>query len=176
MSACESYGDTQRYGPVLVPFDRAAPECMCGNKSRKGLAADPRPFVRLGTIPLDNGKRRPGLVVKEFGKGAAGNGTPGPRGAGDYAVVFTAAVPLPARLLRNLARFSGTHVYDDEDDVVYADSTMVAVHAVKPGSRRIALPCRCEVYDVVSGLPVAKGVSEIVFNVTQPVTRWFGIR
>jgi hypothetical protein len=176
VGACESYGDTHRYGPVLVPLDRAAPACTGGNKFRTGLAADPRPFVRLGTIPLDNGKRRPGLVVKEFGKGAAGNGTPGPRGAGDYAVVFTAAVPLPAKLLRNLARFSGTHVYDDEDDVVYADSTMVAVHAVKPGPRRIALSRRCEVHDVVSGQAVGEGLSEIVFDVTQPVTRWFGIR
>lgn len=171
--ACESYGDTHRYGPVLVPFDRAAPDCTSGSKSRRALADDARPFVRLGTIPLDNGKRRPGLVVKEFGKGAAGNGVPGPRGVGDYAVVFTAAVPLPANLLRNLARYSGTHVFDEVDDVVYADSTMVAVHAIKPGPRRIALPQRCNVEDVVSGEAVGRNLTEITFQVPSPVTRWF---
>ncbi len=174
--ACESYGDTHRYGPVLVPFARAAPACAGGIKARVAQAADERPFVQLGTIALDNGKRRPGLVVKEFGKGAAGNGTPGARGPGDYAVVFSAAVPLPTRLLRNLARFSGTHVYDDEDDVVYADSGMVAVHAVKPGPRRIALPRPYAVSDVISGKPVANGLTTITFTVDAPVTRWYRLQ
>jgi hypothetical protein len=32
------------------------------------------------------------------------------------------------------------------------------------------------VHDVVSGQAVGEGLSEIVFDVTQPVTRWFGIR
>ena len=174
--ACESFGDTHRYGPVLVPFDRTAAECTGGMKSRKALADDARPFTRLETIPLDNGKRRPGLVVKEFGNGAAGNGTPGPRGMGDYAVVFTAAVPLPCNLLRNLARFSGTHVYDEIDDVVYADSTMLAVHASKPGPRRLALPRPATVSDVVTGETIGSGIREITFQVDAAVTRWFRLK
>ncbi|MBA3684262.1 MAG: hypothetical protein H0W72_03370 [Planctomycetes bacterium] len=172
--ACDSFGDTHRYGPVLVPFDRSAAVTSAGQPSRKALCADGRPFTRLGTIALDSGKRRPGLVVKEFGRGAAGNSSPGIRGAGDYAVVFTAAAPLPARLLRNLARFSGTHVYDDEDDVVYADATMVAVHAVKPGPRRIALPDRCQVTDRISGTALGE-MSVIAFTVERTVTRWFSL-
>jgi hypothetical protein len=94
---------------------------------------------------------------------------------GDYAVVFTAAVPLPTKLLRNLARFSGTHVYDEEDDVVFADSAMVAVHAVKPGLRRIRLPRQCDVEDVVSGETSGRCLTEITFEVNAPVTRWFGL-
>lgn len=171
--ACDAYGDTHRYGPVLTPFDRTAPECAGGVKPRRALADDDRGFVRLGTLTLDNGKRRPGLVVKEFGKGAAGNGTPGPRGVGDYAVVFTAAVPVPGRLLRELARFSGTHVYDEQDDVVYADSAMVAVHAVKPGPRRIALPRPCRVTDLITGKPVGENLTTIDCTITGPQTHWF---
>ena len=173
--AHEVMGDSHRYGPVLVPFDRRAPECKGGRQPRVALAADDRPFIRLGTLALDNGKRRPGLVVKEFGRGAAGNGLPGPRGPGDYAVVFTTAVPLPAWLLRNLARFSGTHVYDDEDDVVYADTSMVAIHAVRPGPRTIALPGEFAVRDVLRGRRVARAARRIRFNVTAPVTRWFAL-
>lgn len=156
--AGDCYGDSHRYGPVLVPHDRRAPECRGGRQPRVALAKDDRPFIRLGTIALDNGKRQPGLVVKQFA---------------DYTVVFTAAVPLPARLLRNLARFSGTHVYDDEDDVVYADSTMVAVHAVKPGPRRIRLPGQFDVTDVISGEPVGHGLTELTFEVTAPITKWW---
>ncbi len=159
--ACECYGDSCRYGPVLVPYDRWAPECKGGRKPRVAFAKDERPFVRLGTIALDYGKRRPGLVVKQFA---------------DYTIVFTAAVPLPARLLRNLAKFSGTHVYDDEDDVVFADSRMVAVHAVKPGRRRIRLPRACTVWDVVSGNKVGDNIDELRFSVNAPVTKWWRVK
>jgi hypothetical protein len=174
-AACDCFGDTHRYGPVLLPSDRTAPECTGGVKPRRAQAGDDRPFTRLGTIAIDNGKRRPGLVVKEFGRGAAGNGAPGPRGAGDYAVVFTAAVPLPAKLLRNLARFSGTHVYDDQDDVVCADSATVAVHAVRPGRRVLRLPRVCRVTDLVSGRAMARPTDRIGFTAHGPVTRWFAL-
>jgi hypothetical protein len=136
--AHETFGDTHRYGPVLVP--------------KEG--------TRLGTIALDNGKRRPGLVVKHFRT---------------HTVVFTTVVPLPARLLRNLARISGTHVYDDEDDMVYADTTMVAIHAVKPGPRTIRLPGRFKVTDLIAGKFVARATIEIKFTVTKPVTKWFAL-
>jgi hypothetical protein len=218
--ACDTYGDTHRYGPVLVPVDSAAPPCKSGVKPRvsapvsgdltrsepvrasgesphgdttnggerltvidaepgrsaslQTAAAGEGGLTILGSIALDNGKRRPGLVVKEFGRGAAGNGRPGPRGPGDYAVVFTAAVPVPARLLRNLASFSGTHVYDDTDDVVYADSSMVAVHAVMPGPRTIRLPGRFTVTDAVSGQRVGEALTQIDVQVEGgAVTRWF---
>ncbi len=171
--ACDSYGDTHVYGPVLIPFDRDAPECKGGNKSCKAMAGDSRPFVRLGTIPLDNGKRRPGLVIKEFGKGASGNGIPGERGVGDYAVVFSSSVPLPANLLRNLARYSGTHIYNEIDDVVYADSSMVALHAVKPGVRKIQLPGIYNIEDVVTSEIIGEKLSEININVDSPATYWF---
>lgn len=170
-----SFGDSHHYGPVLVPFDRYAPKCRGGNPSLQALARDQRPFMRLGTIALDNGKRRPGLVVKEFGKGAAGNGKAGKRGKGDYAVVFTTAVPLPSILLRNLARFSGTHVYSHAGDVVYADSCQLAVHAVKSGARRIQLPGMYDVEDVITGEKMGTAIKEIPLDIKGPETRWFHI-
>jgi hypothetical protein len=174
LGACESYGDTLRYGPVLVPWDQTAPPCAGGVKPRQAAApvGDGR-FTRLGSIYLDNGKRQPGLVVKEFGRGAAGNGRPGPRGPGDYAIVFTAALPLPAWLLRRLARFSGTHVYNDEDDVVFADGGMVAVHAVKPGPRVLHLPAPARVTDAITGVRLGGLLAELPLTIAAPTTRWF---
>jgi len=173
--ACETFGDTHRYGPVLVPWERGAPVCHGGVPPRQAQAEGDGGFVRLGTMALDNGKRRPGLVVKEFGRGAAGNGRPGRRGPGDYAIVFAAAVPLPAWLLRNLARFSGTHVYDDEEDVVYADSRMVAVHAVRPGPRTLVLPGRCAMRDLLAADARPRIADRIAFEVSGPVTRWWAL-
>jgi hypothetical protein len=152
----DTFGDTHRYGPVLVPRGHA--------------------HTRLGTIALDNGKRRDGLVIKEYGRGAIGNGQPGPRGPGDYAVVFSAAIPLPARLLRNVARYSGTHVYCETDDVIFADGATVAIHATAPGPRSILLPRRCDVIDVVTGAAAGKSIDTIRFDVKDPITRWFSLQ
>jgi hypothetical protein len=126
------FGDSYAYGPILAP--REHPE-VC----------------RLGGIQWPTAMDGAGLVVREFGRGARGNGRPGPRGPGDYATVFSCAVPLPADLIRALARFSGTHVYAEDDDLVFADSCTLAVHSVRPGTRTIRLPRTVRVRDLVSG-------------------------
>ena len=114
-----------------------------------------------------------GLAVKEFGGGASGNGAPGARGAGDYASVFTAAVQLPADLWRNLARYAGAHVYTETNDVIMADRSIVALHSLQSGQKRIALPGKFRVRDVITGKQVAKGVSAFTFEMKAPETRIF---
>lgn len=157
--AMDTFGDSLRYGPVLTPaVDRDAP---------------PEGVTVLGSIPLDLGRRAAGLVVREFGRGASGNGLAGQRGPGDYAVVFTAAVPLPAWLLRNLARYSGTHVYDEQDDVIFADSSLLAVHAVRPGARTLHLPAPARVTDLVTGAVACEAARHIALQVDAPTTRAF---
>ena len=86
------------YGPVLMPAD--------------GL--------ELGLAWAKGGNNHTGLALKEFGRGARGGKGEEPLGAGDYAALFTTAVPLPATLWRNLARFAGAHVYCESNDVLLA--------------------------------------------------------
>jgi hypothetical protein len=74
---------------------------------------------------------------------------------------------------RNFARFSATHVYDEQDDVIYADTASVAVHAVMPGRREIRLPGRFRVRDVIAGKPASGATDRVTFDVKGPVTRWF---
>ena len=69
------FGDSFVYGPLLVPQEH--PE-----------------VIRLGGIQWPTARDGAGLVIREFGRGADGNGRPGPRGVGDYATIFSAAVPL----------------------------------------------------------------------------------
>ena len=54
--------------------------------------------------------------------------------------VFSTSTGFPAALWRNLARLSGTHVYSNSNDIVLADSSIVALHSVKSGPKRILLP------------------------------------
>ncbi|HEY3416541.1 MAG TPA: hypothetical protein VGM23_06635, partial [Armatimonadota bacterium] len=113
------YGTERRYGPAFIVDDPAA--------------------TALGWLLLAQGRHEVGLAVKELGRGARGNGG-GKRGVGDYASVFSEAPLLPAELIRSIARYAGCHVFNEQNDVLYAGSGILAVHAAKPGTRHLRLP------------------------------------
>ena len=143
------------YGPVVMPTD--------------GL--------ELGLAWAKGGNNHTGLALKEFGRGAGG-GYEGeePLGAGDYAALFTTAVPLPAALWRNLARFAGAHVYCESNDVLLANQSMVALHSLQGGEKRIFLPGTFNVRDVVADREYGREISEIAFELDPPETRVFVLK
>jgi len=106
-----TYGDSFGYGPVLAP----------------PMSLDGSGAVELGRVSAWWQNNTAGLILKEFGRGAAGNGRPGARGDGDCAVVFSMAVPLPAELLRSLALYGGCAAWSDLGDVVAANGNMLAI-------------------------------------------------
>jgi hypothetical protein len=116
-----------------------------------------------------------GLAVKEFGRGATGNGAAGARGPGDYASVFTAAVQLPADLWRSLARYAGAHVYLEDNDVLMAAERVVGVHSLKSGPRCLHLPGPCRVHDLVTGQLYAQRTAQIEWGLDAPQTALFGL-
>ncbi len=148
------YGDSYPYGPILVPEDT-------------------EDIISLGNIQLCGALDYPGLAIREFGKGAIGNGDDSPRGDGDYASVFSAAVPLPAELLRELARYSGTHVYGENDDLIFADSCSLTIHSVYPGRRSVKLPEKTTVWDVIANKKIGDNIDSIEFEVSPPQTNMF---
>jgi hypothetical protein len=153
------YGDSLPYGPTLTPVERGV--------------------EKNGGQPLGHGNlcwfiHRTGLFVKDFGKGGAGNGKAGGRGPQDYSVVWSAAMPLPSALLRACARYAGSHIWCEEDDVVYASDSIACLHSVKAGPRVFRLPRACRVTDAVTRRPVGIGrIREIRFTVKPPLTRIF---
>ena len=155
LSADTIIGGPLPYGPMLFPRDGQS----------------------LGMAWTKQGRDYAGLSLKSFGKGAAGvyRGED-PLGAGDYASVFTTAIPLPAGLWRGLARFAGAHIYCETNDVLLADSSVVALHSIKSGEKRIALPGQFAVEDLITGEPVAARADEIVFDLEAPATRVFLLR
>lgn len=158
LAACLTYGDSFPYGPVLVPTRAAV--------NAGGFAA-------LGSATTFWSVNKPGLILKEAGRGGAGNGTPGPRGAEDYAMVWSVAMPLPACLLRECARWGGCHVWCEEDDVVLASETVVAVHSVKGGRHRIRLPTARPVWDLLTGERLGARLKQLEITLTPPETRLF---
>jgi hypothetical protein len=140
------------YGPVIMPTDG----------------------TELGLAWAKGGHNNVGLAIKEFGRGAAGNaGAGGGPGEGDYAAVFTTALPLPADLWRDLARHAGAHVYTESNGVFLAGSSVMALHSLKSGRKTVSLPGSYRVTDLVSGELYADRASEIAFDLRAPETRVF---
>ena len=159
LPAAHVYGDSMPYGPTLTPVEY-------GVEQNGGTP--------LGHANLCWFVHRTGLFVKDFGKGACGSGQRGPRGKNDYSVVWSVAMPLPPDLLRACARYAGSTIWCEENDVVYASDSIAAIHSVKAGQRVLHLPRACRVVDAVTNRPVGRGkVYEIRFAVKPPETRIF---
>ncbi|MBS3764222.1 MAG: hypothetical protein KGZ25_13070 [Planctomycetes bacterium] len=148
------YGDSDPYGPLLVPGE--AENCR-----------------NLGGIQWPSAEDGPGLVVREFGRGAIGNDAPGERGEEDYSVVFSCAVPLPAVLLRELARYSGTHIYCEENALVFVDSASLTIHSIRPGKLTVSLPETCKVWNVCDREQIGASVAELKLHIEPPQTQVF---
>jgi hypothetical protein len=153
------YGDSFAYGPILAP-------------DREKLAA--ANVQVLGELVSSWQGNAPGLVIKEFGHGAAGNGKESTRGANDYAVVFSAAIPLPSSLLRSLAQYGGCNLWARDGTVVSASDSMVSLHSAIGGEYTIHLPRRVrEVRDAMTGKTVARDARELRVKLDAPDTRLF---
>jgi len=157
------YGDSLPYGPLLVPreekgtFSFSAQQPTAPQRGRKGEC----PLFRLGGIQWPTARDGAGLALREM------------RG---WTSVFTCAVPLPAQLLRELARYSGTHVYSEsDDDLIFADSCTLAVHSVRPGRRTIRLPRASTVWDPIAQRKVGDDLTKLTIAVDPPQTRVYYI-
>ena len=152
LDADTTIGGPLPYGPILLPTD--------------GL--------ELGLAWTKGGQNQIGMSLKEFGRGARGVYR-GERelGPGDYAALFMAAVPLPANLWRNIARFAGAHVYCESNDIVLANGSMVALHSLKGGVKKLALQKSAKVRDVVANTDYARNATAITFDLQPPETRVF---
>ncbi len=156
LSAGHIYGDTYAYGPTIIPADKAVAEAKAAS---------------LGWSNTSFFINRPGLFLRENGRGGAGNGQPGPRGVDDYAVLWSCAIPLPAELLRAAARQAGCNIWSEENDVIYASDTFVSIHAVKAGKRILRLPRTATVRDAMTGAALAQSVREVTLELEAVQTR-----
>lgn len=146
-----AFGTARRYGPVF--------------RVKPGSAR------QLGYLLLSQGRHETGLAVKAFGRGARRSAEP--RGPGDFVSIFCEAPLMPAGLVRNIARLGGAHVYSEQNDVLYAGRGILAVHAAKPGMRRLRLPRASTVWDLYARARVAENVTAFDIDIPEPSTRVF---
>jgi len=88
---------------------------------------------------------------------------------------YIGALHVPAKLLRNILRGAGVHLYSDTDDVILADSDFLAVTATSAGAKTIRLPKAQKVVDALSGEPVGGG-AEFTLDMQLGETRLLWLR
>lgn len=110
-----------------------------------------------GSVLTSRGVNRPGLAIREMG---------------DWTSVFTAAVPVPAELIREMARHAGAHVYSEDGDVIFASQEFLGVHSARSGQHRIQLPGRRPVFDLVQGTSLP-ATDRLTWDSAGPETRLF---
>lgn len=120
-------------------------------------------------MTLDDGEWRPQVM----GDDVQGNGTSGKRCAGDYAIAWSVAMPLPSGLLRECARYAGSHIWCEDDAVVLASETIAALHSVKAGQHVLKLPSPRPVWDLRDGRKLGDALTEIEMAITPPETRLY---
>jgi hypothetical protein len=130
-------------------------DTIYGSAIAYGPMLYPTDGVPLGWAWSKFGGDDVGLALKEFD---------------GYRSLFTTAAPLPAALWRGIARAAGAHVYCEENDVIIADSCLLALHTLKAGPRRLALPAPRRVTDLITGQLIAERTAEITCDLHAPAT------
>lgn len=134
-----------------------------GTESRLGptfYCTDPQARVlgRLAPWHAEGVGAKPGLVVKEYG---------------DWRSVYSAVPQLPPRILRNIARYAGCHIYNDDNDVIFANSHFLAIHTDKGGRKQIRLRRTSDVSDAFTEALVARDATEFMDDLPAGTTRLY---
>jgi len=103
--------------------------------------------------------RCPSLAVKELG---------------NWRSVYS-LLPLTRELLAGLCRYAGVHVYSETFDPFFANKSFVMIHTASAGAKRIVLPGRYDVTEVLSGQPVGSGIRTIETDLPAGVTKIFRV-
>ncbi|MHB9022891.1 MAG: hypothetical protein ACYC7E_01765 [Armatimonadota bacterium] len=120
---------------------------------------DPEATV-LGAMLLPPGMQEPALAVKDLGT---------------HRSVYSAAPALTANLLREIARYAGCHIYNEENDVITAGRGILALHAIKPGVRTLRIPRPSRVTELESGKLIGEGVTTFEVKVEGASTLLFRV-
>ena len=75
--------------------------------------------------------------------------------------VYIGALHCPAKLLRNILKQSGVHLYSDSDDVVLTDGEFLCLSATSAGTKRLQFPAKCDVFSALDGKEIARGAEHL---------------
>ena len=89
----------------------------------------------------------------------------------DWTSLWSSTADMPAAGYRELARAPGVHIFNDQDDVLYANASLICLHARNDGQHLLHFPAQASLRDALSSVPKATGVEEWGMQMKQGETR-----
>jgi hypothetical protein len=90
--------------------------------------------------------------------------------------IFYGSKSISAEVVREIARFAGCHIWEEDSNVLYANASYVTHHSSESGEKTVYLPAKYDVYDAYEGNLIAHGVDQIKFKSYFGQTRTFRIK
>ncbi len=83
---------------------------------------------------------------------------------------------LKNKTLREAARFADVHIYNEEDDTLYANKNYLTIHSSKTEKKHLKFPETVTLYEVYEDKVYAEGVTEVEFDMYLGETKMFRIK
>lgn len=104
---------------------------------------------------------KPGFVMKDMGT---------------WKSIYISSPMISSKILRNICRYAGVHVYLDTDDLLYANRHFVVVHTKKQGEKRVKLPVKADVYEIFENRLIGKNINEFCEKIPEKNTRIYFLK
>ena len=102
--------------------------------------------------------RKPAFAVKRFS---------------NWTSVYVGPLSVSSPILRAMAKAASAHLYDEEDDIVYANRHFLAIHTNRAGERTIKLRKRVDVYELFDEYLVGRNINAFKLKIPESTTRLF---
>jgi len=92
-----------------------------------------------------------------------------------FTSVYYGAKYISAPFIREIARFAGCHIFEEEGNVLYANKSFITVHAAQTGRITLRFKEKCSPYELYEQKYYAENVTEITFDAKCGDTKMFKI-
>lgn len=157
------YGQYEEKVDCLEAFGNAeGTPFRCSRVNPVIVADDPSavPFATYSYFVRPRGTMTTAIAMKEFP---------------EWTSIYWGPKVLDAEMIRAIAGHFGVHIYNQENDLLYANRDFVCVHAFTAGTKRIRLPKKCEVADAFSDESIASDTCEFSVPMEKGETRLFSL-
>jgi hypothetical protein len=82
---------------------------------------------------------------------------------------------LDAEVVRSAANYFGVHIYNWDNDLLYANRDFLAIHAYTAGTKHIHLPRKSDVVDAFEGEVIGQGIRDFRMEMKRGESRVFSL-